>query len=335
METGISLNPPKKPILSPENSKSNEKGDLDKVENIHNCHENHYQTNNITHQNNGEGAKRHRRRKDEITERTFQCPDCDKCYLSGPALTTHRKAKHGYEYNNNEKRMRGRPKSEDIHQNPTLIAQNKYISFFKNETRRPPSLDQTMNEKTISMEIIKSNLSDIFRQCQNQLFTKYENVEKYPLYQLILENWDKDKPNIEQECFFDDNQQSNNGYLKKIKSPCVDGLCYLYLREFSKKTNKDYFWFIIKFVVLFRECINQKKNNFVRKEVMTDNKKEYSQIYNAEAIPEMCNDFYIEFMEPHEFFGLNQNELIELIQHFCYWLYSNQYTQSHLTLLQN
>ena len=47
-----------------------------------------------------EKSKRHRRTKDEITERQFQCPDCDKCYLSGPALTTHRKTKHGYELNN-------------------------------------------------------------------------------------------------------------------------------------------------------------------------------------------------------------------------------------------
>jgi len=48
-------------------------------------------------QQDNEKAKRHRRTKDEITERQYQCPDCDKCYLSGPALTTHRKTKHGLE----------------------------------------------------------------------------------------------------------------------------------------------------------------------------------------------------------------------------------------------
>ena len=165
-----------------------------------------------------------------------------------------------------------------------------------------------------------------------------KKLKKYPFYQLIVKNWEKNNPNIEQESYYDDNNQKEidiSGYLKKIKSPCIDGLFYIYLREFSRKTNKDYFWFIIKFVVLFREFINQKKKEYIKKEVITENKKEFSQIYNAEGIPEMCNDFYIEFMEPHEFFGLNQNELIELIQHFCYWLYCREYTQSHLTLLQN
>ena len=340
MESNTISNSPEKPINltgSETTTKPNERDNQNQDVHIQNNYSNNYYSkDNIEPNRIDEHTKRHRRRKDEITDRQFQCPDCDKCYLSGPALTTHRKAKHGYDLNG-EKKIRGRPKKEESITNPTIIAQNKYISFFRNETRKPPSLDQTLNEKTITLEIIKNNLNDIFRQCQKDLFSKYDNVEKYPLYQLIIENWEKSVPNIEQECYFDDNQKDNNndGYLKKIKSPCIDGLFYLYLREFSKKTNKDYFWFIIKFVVLFRECINLKKKDNIKKEVMTENKRDFSQIYNAEGIPEMCNDFYIEFMEPHEFFGLNQNELIELIQHFCYWLYCHEYTQSHLTLLQN
>ena len=48
---------------------------------------------------NMEKVKRHRRGKNEINDRNYRCPDCDKCYLSGPALTTHRKTKHGYGIN--------------------------------------------------------------------------------------------------------------------------------------------------------------------------------------------------------------------------------------------
>ena len=177
------LNSSKKSInlANSENTKENERNSFDKDENIQNNHENHLNyANDIIYQNhNGEITKRHRRRKDEITDRNFQCPDCDKCYLSGPALTTHRKTKHGYEINNiYEKKFRGRPRKEDVPQNPTLVAQNKYNSFFKNEMRKPPSLDQTINDKTITLEIIKNNLSDIFRQCHKQLFDKYNNVEK-------------------------------------------------------------------------------------------------------------------------------------------------------------
>ena len=61
--------------------------------------------------------------------------------------------------------------------------------------------------------------------------------------------------------------------------------------------------------------------------------KEYSELFCAEGIPESCNDFFLDFMEPKEYFGLNNNELIELTQHFCFWLYLNKYTHSYLTLI--
>ena len=89
---------------------------------------------------------------------------------------------------------------------------------------------------------------------------------------------------------------------------------------------------MIKFIVLFRECINKLRANLVKKD---EQNKLYSEIYNSENIPEMFNDFVLEFMEPYDYFGLNKDELIELIQHFCYWLNLKQYTQLHLSLLNN
>ena len=285
-----------------------------------------------------EKAKRHRRTKDEITERQYQCPDCDKCYLSGPALTTHRKTKHGYELNN-DKKIRGRPRKDGPTENPTVVSQNKYNAFFKNETRKPLSLDQTINDQLITPEIIKEFITNAFRHCVSEhpeLSEKYQSVEQYPLYKLVINNWDKETPDIEQESYLDDSRNKNKSEpLRKIKSPCVDGLFYLYLKELSKKTNKDYFWFVVKFVVLFRESINIQKKNMVTKELVNGDKTEFTQIYNAEEIPETCNDFFLDFMEPNKFFGLNKEELIELIQHFCFWLYTNMYCASHLTLLKN
>ena len=271
-----------------------------------------------------EKTKRHRRTKDEITERQYQCPDCDKCYLSGPALTTHRKTKHGYELNN-DKKIRGRPRKDFASENPTVVSQNKYNSFFKNDTRKPPSLDQTINDKLITLEIIQKFLSDAFRHCAKEypeLTEKYENVDQYPLYKLVIDNWNNSR-------------NKNKEPLKKVKSPCVDGLFYLYLKEFSKQTNEDYFFFMVKFAVLFRESINILKKDMVTNEIITEHKKEFTEIFNAEEIPEVCNDFFLDFMEPKRFFGLNKEELIELIQHFCFWLYTNIYCSSHLTLLKN
>ena len=285
-----------------------------------------------------EKSKRHRRTKDEITERQFQCPDCDKCYLSGPALTTHRKTKHGYELNN-DKKIRGRPRKDNVQENPTTQSQNKYNSFFKNDTRKPQSLDQTMNDDLNNLEIIKKFLTDAFRHCcteHPEISEKYGNIEQYPLYKLVIDNWGKEVPEIEHESYLDDSRNKNkNEPLKKIKQPNVDSLFYLYLKEFSTKTNKDYFWFIVKFIVLFREGINILKKDMVTDEVINGDKTEFTQIYNAEEIPEVCNDFFLDFMEPKRFFGLNKEELIELIQHFCFWLYTNMYCPSHLTLLKN
>lgn len=288
---------------------------------------------------NGDKGKRHRRGKNEINERNYQCPDCDKCYLSGPALTTHRKTKHGYG-TNGEKKARGRPRKDFQNENNSNDPKIKFCNFFINDTRKPPSLDQTVNDKTISLEIIKTNLIKIFRQCQKEIFKEFDDIEKYSFYHLVIDNWEKEDPALPDECYSaasisanPEQGQNNTNVVNKIKNPPLDILFYNYLREFSKKTNVDYFWFMSKFIILFRECVNKLRKNLVKPEHQTEENKDYSQIYSAETIPEICNDFFVDFMEPYDNFGLNQEELIELIQHFCYWLYNKRYTQSHLTLL--
>ena len=281
--------------------------------------------------NNAEKSKRHRRGKNEINDRNYRCPDCDKCYLSGPALTTHRKTKHGYG-NNGEKRKIGRPKKDGKRDNVPLSPLNKFNNFFNDENRKPSSLDQSLNEKIITTGIITEYLEKIFNQCKSELFQNLENVEKYSFYELMTQNWNKENVFPDKECYSATVKPDDQ--LIKVKSYNLDELFFLYLKEFAGKTNKDYFWFMIKFAVLFRECINTLRKKFVKNEKNEEKNKFYTQVYNAETVPEICNDFFVEFMEPHDFFGMLKDELIELIQHFCYWLYSKQYTQSHLTLLE-
>ena len=300
-------------------------------ENKNNEKENKEQLNdNPEKQNSTEKSKRHRRGKNEINERNYRCPDCDKCYLSGPALTTHRKTKHNYG-NNGEKRNRGRPKKESQNENAQINPKIKFDSFFNDEKRRPNSLDHTLNKKLINIDIIKEFLQKIFNQWKNELFSEKENVQQYSFYELFISNWEIKNPFPNPECYSSLNREPSI----KLNSYNLDELFFFYLKEFSEKTNKDYFLFMIKFIVLFRECVNSLRNNLIKNEDKSENKQLYSQIYNAETIPEICNDFFVEFMEGHQFFGLNKEELIELIQHFCYWLYSKQYTQSHLTLLDS
>ena len=74
-------------------------------------------TENLNSISNNEKNKRHRRGKNETSgQRTYKCPDCDKSYLSGPALVIHRKNKHDFN-TEAEKKSRGRPKKEELQEN--------------------------------------------------------------------------------------------------------------------------------------------------------------------------------------------------------------------------
>ena len=289
-----------------------------------------------------EKVKRHRRGKNEINDRKYLCPDCDKCYLSGPALTTHRKTKHGYGTEGEKTKKRGRPKKEGQTEGGQN-AQNKYNTFFNADHRKRAEIEtqeenkeRENEEKEVDLDKIKNMLTKIFKQCKEQIFDKVENIDKYSFYNLIVENWKKAEENIfppeEKFCY---NAQVRKGEIpQKLNSYNLDQLFFNYLKQFSKKVNDDYLWFMIKFIVLFRECINSKNEELVKQENKSENRELFTQIYNAETVPETCNYFFLEFLQPHDNFGLNKDELIELIQHFCYWLYTNQYTQSHLTLLE-
>ena len=291
-----------------------------------------------------EKVKRHRRGKNEINDRKYICPDCDKCYLSGPALTTHRKTKHGYGVEGDKSKRRGRPKKEGQNEeNQSDI--NKFNNFFNHENRKKNSnQEQLLNqenkeneeEKEVELSKIKDILTKIFNQCKEQIFKEIENIDKYTFYNLIIDNWDKTKeerfPEEEKFCY---NAQFRKGEpLSKMNSYNLDQLFFIYLKDFSKKVNDDYLWFMFKFIVLFRECINLKNEGVVSPEIKSEKRQLYTQIFNAEKVPEICNYFFLDFLQPYDNFGLNKEELIELIQHFCYWLFINKYAQSHLTLIE-
>lgn len=106
----------------------------------------------------------------------------------------------------------------------------------------------------------------------------------------------------------------------------IDDIFVDYILESYPQSNREYFQFLVKFVTLFRECINKLKNE-------SGANTEYSQTNPAEQVPDYCNEFITDFMENNDYFGLDTNELIDIIQHFCNWLYENKYTTSRLTLL--
>ena len=262
---------------------------------------------------NKKGKKR-RRKKYNDSERKYQCPECDKNYLSESALLIHRKNKHRFLANIEQK---------EIEANQITIYKNyliKYYHFFDDPCRAK------VNDE-INLEIVKNNFKQIFIQCKSFIFQNIKVIEDYSFYQLVINNWDKETYDFPNECLC-----FNDKVISVFNSPPLDPLFFLYLKEFSSKTNNNYFWFINKFIILFREGINLIKKDNVKEEYKTATEKVFTQLFSAEGISDSFNDFFLEFMNPKKYFGLNESELIELAQHFCFWLFQNRYTHSFLSL---
>ena len=113
----------------------------------------------------------------------------------------------------------------------------------------------------------------------------------------------------------------------KSEKTC-DEVFYEYLHTFVNKTNKTYLSFLVKFILLFREFYDISKTKDSKEEI----KKAVTDTITPEGLPDLCNEFYEEFMEPNNFFNEERNEIIEIILHFCIWLFKNEYTKSKLSL---
>jgi hypothetical protein len=163
----------------------------------------------------------------------------------------------------------------------------------------------------VNCRINKSDLINYFEELylryKDNLFKNISNLTEHNFYILIDKEFD---------------------HVSKDNSNNICDIQFLnYLREISEKTNKNYFHFIFKFLFLVREFYNINKKDSV------EEGKEFTMTSSAENMPDFCNDFIIEYMEPNDYYGLDTNELIEIIQHLCFWLYTNGYTSSRLTLL--
>ena len=109
-----------------------------------------------------------------------------------------------------------------------------------------------------------------------------------------------------------------------------------YLNKMSIFCNIQYYIKLIKFVTLFREHVNQFNKNKVDKNKYAT--QEYSEIYDAEDLPDSSNEFITNFLHPEGTetdFGFTKDESIDLTQNLCYWMYENNYTCSKLYLYDN
>ena len=88
---------------------------------------------------------------------------------------------------------------------------------------------------------------------------------------------------------------------------------------------------ILKFVTLFRECLNILYNDKVKTTGGL-----YSEEFSAEDAPDISNDFVTEFLDTDSnSFEFSKDEAIEITQNFCQWMYDNNYTCSKLSLISS
>ena len=275
-----------------------------KIEEKNSSISNHTENNNnlIENSNKKTPEKRKRRGKKDLEGRQFICDYCKKAYLSKPALNSHLNSKHKEELikNNIQKKNRGRPRKFPITngENNEYEKQN-FIPFFNKENRK--------NNNNILFDF-NNICNNVFDEIKEYLEKKYEKIEEHPIFNYIL------------------NDINNNNF--NFDDSIADFIICKYLNVYFKETNENYFKFMIKFLILFRECVNQIEKNEI-------NNKEFTTYSNAENFPEKCNFFFTDFLENKNYCKFTENEkdeLIEIIQHFCFWLYQNNYTKSKLSL---
>ena len=205
------------------------------------------------------------------------------------------------------KRGRGRPRKYPQKSNSDFES-TKYDSFFDDESRKK-------NEGAILNipEIVKNIFQELYKgKYSNKLFLHPENVEEISvLDNLIKSSPITTKPKNERTC---------------------DDVFYEYLFDYKDKTNEQYYILLVKFVILFKECYDISKN---KDKVENEKKEQVTNKIGPDGLPDLCNEFYGEFLEPNNFFDIKEedkSEIIEIIQHFCIWLFRNEYTKSKLSL---
>jgi hypothetical protein len=164
---------------------------------------------------NGENAeapmkkrRKKRRTKDEIEGRNFICELCSKAYLSYPALTNHRKAKHSDDNGgrfSNKKLARGRPKKNS---NSRFMDEyeEKLRNFFNSKENR---INDDKQIRNISIEIneslpnlINTAFYDIYEKNNNNCFNKkIDNWKNHTLLKMLA---------ITEETETDNNSSTKN-----------------------------------------------------------------------------------------------------------------------------
>ena len=215
----------------------------------------------------------------------------------------------------NEKKL----SNESIHYNLELAAKtllNNYSNIISLEDK-PKEINNNNNNNNNN-----NSVDNTIQKTNNEAIENNKDSEEYDIENVI--NILKKNNNLF-SIKIDDNFSQ-----QKLKT--MDECFMAYLDYSIKLANTEYYQFICKFVLLFREFINTfKKGN--NNTTANSNLVPFTINNTSDCVPEYCNDFMIDYIEANDNFGLDFDELIDLVQHYCCWLYENGLTMSIISLI--
>jgi len=252
-----------------------------------------------------------RRSKNDDDGRNYICEICGKRYLSYPSWYTHTHKKHNIEKPSiNGKRGRPRKHKEN----------EKYKKKEEEDISYKEFISSAERSGTTEKSEINNCVDEAFKELYNQDNKKkidsrgikfYYSINEHP----FLSKFIKDEHDLDKK--------------EQIKN--ISDLVFIeYLNKMSKKFNKKFYTKLIKFVILFREYANYININ---NENVKNNKKEYTELFPAEDIPKLSNDFINYFIDPEEKkedLGFSEEECINLTKSVCSWMWDNNFTVNKL-----
>lgn len=180
-------------------------------------------------------------------------------------------------------------------------------TYFSHELRKGITQDFLPAVEKVFSDLYEDTPSNRERNASKSV-KQYREIQQNPLFVELLSSEPKQLDGENSKC-----EEVFAEYLKKMANYC----------------NPSYFARLLKFVCLFRDCVN------IMYKSKVNEVKDYTEIMTAEDVPDISNEFITEFLEPEQTFNINKEEAIDLTQNFCHWLYENNYTCSKLSLINS
>ena len=269
---------------------------------------------------------------DKSGKEKYKCSKCECTYFSYPALYTHNKLKHVGGDQVRQKSNRGRPRKNKV---------NARVNFLQGtESERqvnPLKFVKTKETKEKCRTVLYGFEEAFLTACGNT--EEYKRYQDHPLYK-ELERVTAVKQDQE-ESKNPDNWCDMENMLERRKKSC-DEVFAEYLLAVSRVACEAYYVKVLKFVLLYRECLNLFGGKLAEEKkklpsvldfntaTAEGSSADYCVHNNAEQIPDISNEFMKVYL-PKACPQFAFDEAKKLTLSLCHWLFASGYTCSLLS----